>query len=275
MLFLGRSLQAIAGCAGWVISFATIDDKIQPLHMSKALGIAFSFLTTAVLTGPAISGVLLQSSGYWAIWSVPLSLLVISFIVRLIMLEEDRLPFLPDETSSLLGSAKFSESSLGSGTGVCRVLLLDVNFLVGLLNIMMEGIISTGFDTTLPLYLQRQFGMGPAVIGSIFLAFQAAGVVISPLIGLLRNKMRLHFSTTLGWVIMAPLLWLLGTPGVGIFPNEDTDAPGKDIVVCCLICVGFAGAMTRGAGMLQMKGRARCGLLSYNLDLLIFSLRNW
>ncbi|KAJ5266775.1 MFS transporter [Penicillium angulare] len=250
-------LQAIAGCAGWIISFATIDDNINPAYMGTALRIAFTSLATAILTGPAISGVLLQFVGYWATWSVPLVILIISFIARLIMLEETKLPAATsDEITSLLNSTKSSQPSSQSGTGIYRIILSDVGFLVSLLNIMMEGIISTGFDTTIPIFLEKHFGMKTAAIGLILLALQVPGVIISPFISLLRSKMGLRFPTTFGWTVMALLFWLLGTLGEdvssGIMPN-DIHVHRADIFVCVVVFIGFVAALIRGAGMLQMK----------------------
>ncbi|KAJ5094473.1 MFS transporter [Penicillium angulare] len=259
MLVLGRALQAIAGCAGWIISFATIDDNINPAYTGKALRLTFTSLATAILTGPAISGVLLQFAGYWATWSVPLCILVMSFIARLIMLEDTMLPATSDETSSLLNSVKSPQLSPRGGNRICSIILSDIGFLVSFLNIMMEGIISTGFDTTLPIFLQRQFGMKPAAVGLIFLALQVPGVVISPFIGLLRSKMGLRFPTTFGWVIMALLFWLLGSLGKDVsseITTSDVHIQRADMFVCVVIFIGFVAAIIRGAGMLQMKGIA-------------------
>lgn len=87
MLFLGRILQGIAGSVVWIVGLATIVDAVGEEHMGKIMGVVNSFVTSGVISGPVVSGLLLQAVGYWSTWVAPLIVLGLDIIARLVMIE--------------------------------------------------------------------------------------------------------------------------------------------------------------------------------------------
>ncbi|KAK4503308.1 hypothetical protein PRZ48_006736 [Zasmidium cellare] len=65
-----------------------LTDAAGSSNIGKALGSAGSFITAGVLTGPVVSGALLQFFTYWLAWAPPLALLGLCFVARFAMLEE-------------------------------------------------------------------------------------------------------------------------------------------------------------------------------------------
>jgi MFS family permease len=259
VLFVGRIIQAASGSAGWIVAFATLTDNVRLDHVGKVLGTAISFVTAGIVTGPMISGALFQLLGYWAAWSAPGMLLALNFVARLVMIEkqtalsehaaiDEQEPLLHPNT---LHSKSDPEQQCPDTPSLSfyRIVLCNIRVIAGFLNTLMFSIILSGFDTTLPLHLQRIFRWGALPIGMIFLGLQVPGMVLGPIVGWLRDRIGLRYPTTIGWVLIAPLLWLLGIPGTGL---ADHGGNGKVIFIAGIVGIGSAAPLVRGAGTLQL-----------------------
>ena len=74
--------------------------------IGTVMGLSTSFIMIGTVSGPMLGGVLLGWFGYWAAWSVPVTLLLLDTIVRLVVRQpEARSPDLP----SWFNKAKDSE----------------------------------------------------------------------------------------------------------------------------------------------------------------------
>jgi len=261
VLFVGRIIQAASGSAGWIVAFATLTDNVRSDHIGKVLGTAMSFATAGIITGPMISGALLQLLGYWAAWSAPGMLLAVDFVARLAMIEKqtalsehaaigEQEPLLHPNT---LHSKSDPEQQCPDAPSLSfyRIVLCNIRVIAGLLNTLMFAIILSGFDATLPLHLQRTFHWGTLPIGMIFLGLQVPGMVLGPIVGWLRDRMGLRYPTTIGWVLIAPILWLLGTPGTGL-DYADHGENGKVIFIAGIFGIGSVATLVRGAGTFQL-----------------------
>jgi MFS family permease len=87
VLLLGRVIQSIAGSAVWIIGFATVADNISSNNIDLAIGLVMSFANSGTISGPAISGLLYEVVSYWALWSIPLLVLVIDLITCILMID--------------------------------------------------------------------------------------------------------------------------------------------------------------------------------------------
>ncbi|KAJ6131848.1 hypothetical protein N7471_007063 [Penicillium samsonianum] len=290
-LLLGRIVQGVSGSATWISSFAMLVDNIEPERKGQTLALAMSFVTSGVIGGPAISGLLFQIAGYWAAWSVPFALLSLDFLARLAMVDrKSEMPQTtksvkssetrgPEDTAGLLSSRKNgyktieqnpdglyrertdileSQNAQGSSSvevetpGFYRTLLFDPRILTGLAITLAQSVIVAGFDTTLPLYLQNTFGWGSLPVGMMFLGIQGPPIILGPLIGGVRDHLGLRYPTALGWAIVAPFLWLLAVPGRFDFPWAALDSNGEAIVIVSIVGVGFGFLLIRGAGAFQL-----------------------
>lgn len=279
VLFVGRIIQAASGSAGWIVAFATLTDNVRSDHIGKVLGTAMSFVTAGIVTGPMISGALFQLLGYWAAWSAPLMLLALDFAARLIMLEKHDTQTAPsehasiDEQEALLhpktrqrkSDPEQQQCPEPSSLGFYRTVLCNIRILAGLLNTLMFSMILSGFDATLPLHLQRIFHWGTLPIGMIFVGLQVPGMVLGPVVGWLRDRVGLRYPTTIGWMIIAPLLWLLGIPGTGI-DWADHGGNGKVIFIAGIVGIGSVAPLVRGAGTFQLIGNDKVLLPTLRYD---------
>ncbi|KAM5434922.1 hypothetical protein McanCB56680_004839 [Microsporum canis] len=279
-LFVGRLLQGVAGSATWIVGFATMVDNVGMDHIGKTMGLSMTFVMTGVIGGPVIAGSLLQLVGYWATWSVPLIIILVDIIARLLMIEGRNCPenhdtnsssnpgdgivtTTADEESSLLGSsgrtyqsAKHDEPAQkaeeATSRGFYLIALRDIRVVTGLASVISMSSIICGFDATLPLHLRNVFGWGSLPVGMTFLVMQIPSIVLSPVVGWLRDRVGLKYPTAVGWALLVPLIWLMGVPGDSHFPWANPDKNGKTIFIFTVVAVGVASTMVRGAGAVQM-----------------------
>lgn len=255
-VYIGRILQGIAGTGAWIVGFAMLTDAAAGENLGKMLGFAGSFITAGIVCGPAAGGVLLELVGYWWAWAVPLALLGVVLVARLAMVEEkaekkeaaedvERAPLLEesaptdDEDKTPSGSKK---------PGFYKIMLTNPSAWAAMFNVTAFSLILSGFDATLPLHLRDAFGWGPAPIGSIFLGLQIPGMCLGPFIGWLRDRIGLRWPTTIGWALLAPLLWFSGIPG-------KWEGIGDGAFVGCIIAIGIVTCLVRGAGTFQLTSK--------------------
>lgn len=248
-----------------------LTDAAGSKNLGKALGSAGSFITAGVLTGPVISGVMLQWFGYWAAWSVPLALLAICFVARLAMIEmrptneiktsTNEAPA-EGETSPLLSAvannpseniaSSREDSKTPSSRGFYRIMFSKGSTYAALINVTAFSMIISGFDATLPVHLRDEFGWRPAPIGSIFLGIQIPSMILAPFVGWLRDRIGLRWPTTLGWALSTPLFWFLGVPGKDNFLGVGDGPRGQAAFVAAIIGIGIIWSFVRGAGTFQL-----------------------
>ena len=260
------------------------------------MGLTMSFSLLGIVTGPTISGTLLELLGYWTAWTAPLVVLGLNIIVRLVMLDSrDSLSSAPgsrsvassspsvsqgavepqsqDEASTLLPSSSPSSHGYSSFNaippkvdpsdapeqrpGFYRVMLREPRILTGAVNLLLYNMITAGFNTTLPLHLRSIFHWESMTIGMIFLGLQLPQVILGPLVGCLRDRLGSRYLTTAGWTFLAPLLWLLGIPGSNNFSWSRPENHGKAFFFTCTAGIGFMLSLVRGGGALQMTGALR------------------
>lgn len=308
MLYLGRVIQGVAGSASWIVGYATLADNIRQEDMGKAMGLVMSFSLLGIVLGPTIGGTLLQLLGYWTAWIAPLAVLVLNIVVRLVMLESrDGLSSVPgpcavdsssstvsqgsvepqsqDEASALLPSSPSPSHGYSSFNAMPRkahpsngpkqrpgfygVMFREPRILTGAANLLLYNIITAGFTTTLPLHLRNIFHWESMTVGLIFLGLQLPQVILGPLVGSFRDRLGYRYLTTVGWIVLVPLLWLLGVPGSSTFSWSRPETHGQASFFTCIAGIGVMLSLVRGGGALQMTRALRLFSLVLLLIILI------
>ncbi|KXG50450.1 Major facilitator superfamily domain, general substrate transporter [Penicillium griseofulvum] len=271
VLFAGRVIQGISGSATWIIGFTTLADNIDRQKFGSVMGTVTSFIQAGITTGPAISGALLELSGYWQAWSVPLTLLSLDFGARLLMIDCNEIDT-SDSTERLLPSKKDDTLTPDSHSSNSKTqtaeseptveykasrnfystILTDPRTLTGLLNTLVFSLILSAFDTTLPTQLRTAFGWGSLRVGSALLALQIPPLFLNPIAGWMRDRFDLRHLTFAGWCLLGILLWLLGVVAsdhsLSVSPRTDT----LPILFATILGIGVASSFVRGADALQL-----------------------
>ncbi|KAL3468998.1 major facilitator superfamily domain-containing protein [Aspergillus californicus] len=263
VLIVGQFLQSLASASVWIVSFATMVDNVSGENKGKVVGTSMSIVSTGIFAGPMVSGTLLQLLGYWPAWSAALLLLAVDFFARLIMIDtrsgllsaaESETETGRDEQTRLLGDSTDEQETpapqVARARGFYRIMLSNPQILVSLFNTLVLSITFSAFDTTLPLRVRDVFSWGSLPVGIIFLGLQAPSIIFGPPIGWLRDRVGLRWPTTTGWALLVPFLWLLAVPGEDL-PWGRIEH-GKVVYGAAIVGLGFAFALTRGAGQFQM-----------------------
>ncbi|OJJ59206.1 hypothetical protein ASPSYDRAFT_151616 [Aspergillus sydowii CBS 593.65] len=279
VLMAGQVLQSLASSAVWIVAFATLVDNVDGENKGKVTGTAMSIVGTGIFAGPMVSGILLQLFGYWPAWSAALLLLAVDFFARLVMIDnrsalstspnwdaasnatepeeraEERTALLADQQrdhqTSTDGQKTDTTTNPDAPRGFYSIMLRNPQILASIFNTLIMSSVLASFDTTLPLHVRAVFGWGSLPVGLLFFGLNLPAIVLGLPIGWMRDHFGLRWPTTIGWALTTPLLWLMAVPGADL-PWGKLEKGGEAVYIAAIVGLGFAFALTRGAGSFQM-----------------------
>ncbi|KAK6499006.1 hypothetical protein TWF481_011575 [Arthrobotrys musiformis] len=282
-VFLGRIIQGVGGTAAWIVGFATLRDSIHGRNMGKAFGVINSFVSVGALSGPAVAGMLLELAGYWVTWGSALLVLVIDIIMRLLMLEQRSLktnssssPRSPsisgeasaDEDSALLtpGSSTRTYDALKddrlastapptaqiSTLSFYKILFTHPRVLTALLCSVTYSTMLASYNTTIPTHVKFAFDWGSLPTGLLFVGLQGPTIIVSPICGWIRDKVGTRLPATIGFLTLAPLLWLLGAADQKQFPWGRDEESAKAVYIGAAIAIGFVTNLMSSVGTVEL-----------------------
>ncbi|KAJ5662388.1 uncharacterized protein N7477_010004 [Penicillium maclennaniae] len=262
-LFIGRILQAIGGTAAWIIGFATLRDSIEGKNMGKVFGVVRSFVSLGALSGPAVAGVLLELAGYWITWGSVLFILALDIVIRFLMVEkplkkggsskpendhdrsstasrstDEESPLLPEASCDPKASAQTEEVASVPTASFYRAILLQPRVIIGLLCSTVYSAILASYSTTIPIHVNLAFGWGSLPTGLLFIGLEGPIILASPLYGWLRDKIGTRLPATIGFTLLAPLLWLAGAADQKEFPWATPQSSAEATYIAAIISIG-------------------------------------
>ena len=221
-------------------------------------------VSSALLLGPAIGGLLYEYGGYFQVFLPAYGLLVVEVILRLLIVENKK-PLTPHlqehsdfrESSVHDGQIGIVEQGLGSPDQhslkqaqpgepeeqglllktsherprqALLILLASPRFLVAMIGTFIVNCIACGFDGVLAPYISENFGLKSTHAAALFLSM-AVPMFLAPIPGVLTDRYGAKLPAAAGFVLAIPSLTLLRlvTPG--------TNMP----FVKLLILLGLAG----------------------------------
>lgn len=278
---------------------------MQLESLGKVYGLSMSFVSAGTVAGPAVAGAVLELTGYWTAWSIPLGLLLLDIIMRSVMIETPKAPSTtiksssptptpsgePSEASALLQHTRNQLNNMNTidpdyepwhdigpepdpdpdpEPGFYETMLTDPRVLVGLANTVLSSALLASFDTTLPLHLRDTFGWGSLPAGIMFLSLHLPFILLGPLAGWVRDRAGLRYPTTVGWALLALVMWLIGVPGSGIFA-PDSVVNTETMFIFAIVIFGIVVPFVRGVGFLQVSRESLPSFLHllYSTDLLL------
>ncbi|KAG0155643.1 hypothetical protein PDIDSM_2816 [Penicillium digitatum] len=263
VLLLGRVLQGIAGSAVWIVGLATAADTVQDSGMGKVMGVIMTFASAGIISGPMVSGILLETVGYWLTWSVPIGILIVDIISRLLMIEspQNSSPASSDnleETSTLLPTKTQIEPHDASTTvGFWVFLLRDSRVLTALAITILTTAILTSFHATLPLHTGKAFGWTPREVGIMFFLLSVPALFLSTPAGWLRDRIGVRLPITISLALHAVFHVLVGVAGDGHFPWATLQHRGPALYTSSIICLGILRPFVTGVGPVELTASVR------------------
>lgn len=258
-LFIGRVLQAMGGTAAWIIGFATLRDSIQSKNIGKIFGVVRSCVSLGALAGPAVAGVLLELAGYWVTWGTILAILLVDIGMRILMVERERqrpdsqhsdgskAGFSEDENSPLITDVERHEEPRAEAQkdeamptqSFYWVILLQPRVITALLCSTVYSAILASYSTTIPIHVKNAFDWGSLETGLLFIGLEGPIILASPLYGCLRDKVGTRLPATIGFALLAPLLWLVGAADQKPFPWATSQSSAETTYIGAIIAIGF------------------------------------
>ncbi|OJJ33487.1 hypothetical protein ASPWEDRAFT_115097 [Aspergillus wentii DTO 134E9] len=265
-VFVGRFLQAVGGTAAWIVGFATLRDTIEAKDIGKTFGLVNSFVGAGALSGPAVAGLLLQLAGYWVTWGTVLVVIMLDIVMRFVMIEnprkkrdqqkQDQQPGVTEETEEatensalLAGSSQQQQNSTPSVLSFYQIILSQPRVIVGLLSYTTYSSLAASYNTTIPIHVRASFGWESLQTGLIFAALQAPNMLLSPLCGWLRDRMGTRLPTAVGFILLSPLLWLLGAADQTQFPWA---AHAQVVYIVAIVIIGCVQNLLTSVGTIEI-----------------------
>lgn len=223
-----------------------------------------------------VAGILFELGGYWTAWSSAFVILIVDIVLRLLMLEKpptkdvdyssnesvasdtESAPLLSDTRSNTRSDTRSDTHSVIEGelTGLkfYFYILRYRRFVCGVVSYFSFAVLVSSFDTTLPLHVRDVFSWGSFPAGMMFFALQGPGILLSPLCGWLKDRVGTRWPTTVGFLLLAPVMWVIGMPGDERFPWANEGDRGKVIYAVGVTLVGSVSCLLNGAGTIEATG---------------------
>lgn len=293
-LFFGRFVQAIANASVGVLGLSSLSRKVSLEDFDKINRIITVSLAVGTTAAPLIAGALLQLAGYWGAWNCAFIASVIGIGLQSLMVDtlqphedlnvistDECVSDAPavDEESPLLPAAVTNNGAKLQGLGSERIdmefyvsLFTNARYVGGIVSSICFAIVSSSFSATLPLHVRHAFQWGSLPTGLLFAAIQGPNAVLGVPVAWLKHRIGTRHPTTIGFAILAIMLWLMGIPGDENFPWANS--ANRDIVlyVGSVMGAGVSMSLLNGVGMMEATSESTPWLPRFTV--LIFSRRH-
>lgn len=186
LLVLARVLQGLAAAATWTSGLALLAEGFPSERRGQAMATAFAAANVGVLLGPPVSGFLSESFGPRSPFFLVAGIALADAAARILLLREADPPAgARVGLASLLGNAtvRTFAGAMALGAALWAVL-----------------------ESTLPLHLDADLGMGASEIGMLFAAAALTHTLTSPLMGRLSDRFGRLPILRVGFVLAALLV---------------------------------------------------------------------
>jgi MFS-type transporter involved in bile tolerance (Atg22 family) len=194
--------------------------------------------------------------------------LVVDIIMRLLMIEKPhRRDTLQTHSASLcaedpastereplLNTSRDSTKEIG-GWHFYIHLFRQPRFTAGIVCYFVFAMFIASLESTLAIHVRQAFDWGVFPVGILFASIQGPGMVLSPFVGWLKDRVGSRVPTTIGFIAVTPFMWLLGVAGDGRFPWATLGTRGKIIYGTCTTIIGVSMCLLNGVGMMEATGK--------------------
>lgn len=235
MLIVGRALQGLASALTWTIGLSIVARSADKSHVGRAMGWVTLSSTLGLTLAPLLGGAVYSAGGYRAVWIMCFALLAVDLLIRALVVEGHQSGNTELEAT---GTDAASCPANKLSRAQVRVILTSRRLPIVLALTAVEACILTGFDSTLPIFVQSMFEWGPLPAGLLFMSL-AIPSFLGPLIGRWCDAYGPKWLLTCGFGLMAISMVSLRCV------DEDTLAD-KVLLVCLLTGVGIGSAFVFG-----------------------------
>ncbi|KAI1746628.1 major facilitator superfamily domain-containing protein [Xylaria castorea] len=253
MLYLGRSLplwvagrvlQGAAAAMVWTVGLALLADTVEEGELGKYLGVVTLAMSSGTLLGPLLGGIVDNYGGFSNVFIMAFVLIALDIVLRLIMIEKkvarqyidspiSNTLDVPDELarhnpSSAEITVSPTPTIRHSRTPPIISLLRSRRLLVALFATFVFGIMITGFDSVLPLFVTSTFNWSATGAGLIFLPLFLPAF-LGPYIG--------HLTDLHGPKLLTAVGFLSALPSYVLLRYVDHQALNQEILLIALLAL--------------------------------------
>ncbi|KAI1178986.1 MFS general substrate transporter [Nemania sp. FL0916] len=228
----GRALQGAAAAMVWTVGLALLADTVEEDELGKYIGVVTLAMTGGTFLGPLLGGIVYDYGGFSNVFIMAFVLIGLDIVLRLVMIEkkvarqylEDAVPSThsvqtqnqsnsmdgrhPDSTNDADVSMSSNSATYQSKVPPVIFLLRSRRLITAMLATLVFGILITGFDSVLPLFVTTTFHWSSTGGGLIFLPVFLPSL-LGPWIGHLTDRHGPKVLTGLGFLSALPSLVLL------------------------------------------------------------------
>lgn len=133
-----------------------------------------------------------------------------------------------------------------------RIVLAQPRVVVALLSYLTHSSLVASYNTTLPTHVRQIFGWGSLYTGLLFVGLQAPAIVFSPICGWLRDRVGTRVPTSVGFILLAPLLWFLGVTDHVHCHLVSSEDQASLIYVMSVIAIGCVQNLLTSVGTIEI-----------------------
>ena len=246
LLLLSRFAQGLSAAAVYTVGFSLLADTTGSKNLGEWMGYIFLSVNLGMTVSPTLGGLLYDHAGYYSLFIVLLSLIVVDILLRIAMIEkrvaatwtQDAEPARREPSASYgtitpgcegepgrqdNETVTSSSPSLEHGPELpndghqdpkaARVaplisLLSSARVWADLYGACVSVTLLVSFDSTLPLFAERTFGWGPTEVGLLFLTITLP-IMGAPLAGKLTDMRPSQWTSPVGFLLVGILTVLL------------------------------------------------------------------
>ncbi|EFQ27433.1 uncharacterized protein GLRG_01928 [Colletotrichum graminicola M1.001] len=177
-------------------------------------------MSAGILSSPMLGGLVYSAGGYYAVFSMCFGLIAVDTVMRLMAI---------DVKTAQARQTKPQAS---------------ISHLAALWGTLAHGIVTTSFDSTLPLFVSERFHWDSVGAGLIFLPLVSPSL-LGPLVGAACDRWGARLLSSFGF--------LLATPFFICLRFVDGDSLSQKVILCVLLAgVGIAMALVLGPLMAEI-----------------------
>ncbi|KAI4279895.1 MAG: hypothetical protein L6R38_004881 [Xanthoria sp. 2 TBL-2021] len=260
-LLAARILQGLSTAIVHTVGYTLLTEVVGKEHLGKAMGYTSMALSSGLLIGPVLGGVLYEYCGFFQVFLPAFGLITIEAMLRCMVVEKEKkkpaplispssqLPTAPPGASQTHAAAQHPLStesdpllshppqSTARHAGVYKALLTSPRFVVALTSLFVLNSIANGFDSTLVPFVQDAFNMRASRVPALFLAL-AIPMLLAPLSGWLADHHGPRFPILAGIAVAIPALILLS-----LISQATTTPLLKMVMILAFVGLSFALAM--------------------------------
>lgn len=236
VMVIGRMLQGFSGAVVWSVGLALLADTVGPTGIGEMVAYVSMSLTLAFLLAPLLGGIVFNKGGYFCVFYMSFGMIILDIILRTVLVEKkiakqwivsEASPvvnniFVPDHNPIAVPTSETQQPSdvVVPPPQQHRYPLLSLlssrRLWSALWCSLIQCLLMTAFDATLPLRVAELFHWGSLGAGLIFLP-SVLPTFLAPFVGKYVDAHGPRLPAVLGFLLSAiPLSLLLLVDHSGI-----------------------------------------------------------